>query len=70
MRYHGGFGHSSFVLCPGHLSEVIRDYLVRYDLGQNDVRLSLGQRSSVEYLSSHGEQGWEVLLADALLVAR
>ena len=37
MKHYASYGHRDFVLCLGHLGEVIKDYFLHYESRQNDV---------------------------------
>ena len=64
MKYYARFGHTDFVLCLGYKGEVIRDYFLDYEARYNDVTVTLGARGSVTVHGEHGEQGWNVTLAE------
>ena len=64
MKYYASFGHRDFVLCLGHLGDVIKDYFLHYDARQNDVSVELGESSRVTVHSTHGERDWKVTLTD------
>jgi glucose-1-phosphate cytidylyltransferase len=64
MKHYAHFGHRSFVLCLGHLGEVIRHYFLTYDLTQSDLSIELGRQPRLLHHSRHGESGWRVTLAD------
>lgn len=45
MKYYAHFGHTEFILCLGHKSEVIKDYFLTYNEAySNDFVLSHGGR--------------------------
>lgn len=45
MRYYAHYGHTDFILCLGHKSQVIKDFFLRYDeCVSNDFVLSQGAK--------------------------
>jgi glucose-1-phosphate cytidylyltransferase len=69
MKHYSHHGHREFVLCLGHLGEVIKDYFLHYEARQNDVTVELGRASEIAVHSAHEEQGWRVTLANTGLDA-
>ncbi|MEE9473434.1 MAG: glucose-1-phosphate cytidylyltransferase [Acidimicrobiia bacterium] len=64
MKYYASFGHKDFILCLGHLGDVIKDHFLHYEARQNDITIELGNKSKVKIHSSHDEQDWQVTLAN------
>jgi glucose-1-phosphate cytidylyltransferase len=51
MRYYAHFGHTDFVLCLGHMGNVIKDYFLNYDEAvSNDFVWSKGGKR-IEFLN-------------------
>jgi len=64
MKYYSHWGHNDFVLCLGHLGDVIRDFFLNYDVHTQDVTVTLGQQKQVRHNSQHTETRWHVALAE------
>lgn len=63
MKRYALAGFSDFVLALGSKGEMIKDYLTRYEYYSNDIRVRLGD-PTVEDLTHHQEEGWEITLVD------
>jgi glucose-1-phosphate cytidylyltransferase len=64
MKSYAGAGVRRFVLCLGYKREAFIDYFVNYHARATDVTLRLGARPQITYHGEHGEEDWEVTLAD------
>ncbi|MCH9743482.1 MAG: glucose-1-phosphate cytidylyltransferase [Gammaproteobacteria bacterium] len=64
MKYYAAFSHSDFVLCLGYKGNVIKDYFMNYESHTCDVKLTLGDRRSVQFINSHSESDWKITLAE------
>ena len=64
MKHYARYGLTEFILCLGYRGVVIKEYFANYQLRWNDVTLRLGRHPAAEYHTDHGEEGWEVTLAD------
>jgi glucose-1-phosphate cytidylyltransferase len=64
MKCYASFGVRRFILCLGYMREAFINYFLHYNARASDITLKLGQRSDITYHNSHGEEDWEVTLAD------
>lgn len=64
MKSYAAFGVRRFVLCLGYKRETIVDYFLNYRARSSDLTVRLGSHGDVTYHSGHGEEDWEVTLAD------
>lgn len=64
MRSYAAFGVRRFILCLGYKRETFIDYFMNYHARASDITLKLGKRSDIVYHDGHGEEEWEVTLAD------
>ncbi|MFQ5766970.1 MAG: glucose-1-phosphate cytidylyltransferase [Acidobacteriota bacterium] len=64
MKYFAAAGHDQFVLCLGHLGEIIKEYFLHYEARQNDVTLQLGSDQPLIYHTRHQEQNWRISLVN------
>ncbi len=64
MKGYASFGVKRFILCLGYKREVILDYFLNYHARATDVTIRLGRQYEITYHGSHGEEDWEVTLAD------
>jgi glucose-1-phosphate cytidylyltransferase len=64
MKYYAHFGHTDFILCLGYKGEQIKSYFQNYLWNTCDVTLSLGRTPHPVFHGGHGEEGWNVTLAD------
>lgn len=64
MKIYAHYGMREFILCLGYRGNMIKDYFLNYEAMNNDVRISLGRKSHVEFMGAHQEQDFTVTLAD------
>ena len=64
MKTYAHYGHKDFILCLGYKGEMIKEYFKNYQWNTCDVTLSLGRQPSVHFHNRHGEEDWNVTLAD------
>jgi glucose-1-phosphate cytidylyltransferase len=67
MKHYAHHGVTRFVLALGYKGHLIKDWFLRYHERANDLTVTLGARASVlvhPRESRHGEEGWQVTLAD------
>lgn len=64
MKTYAGQGHREFILCLGYKGEIIKEYFRNYLWMSSDVSLRLGRHPAVEFYGQHGEEDWQVTLAD------
>ncbi len=64
MKGYAHHGVHDFVLCLGHLGNVIKHYFLHYEAFNTDVTVKLGSRGVVEYHRPPTEGDWSVTLAD------
>ena len=64
MKTYAAFGVKRFILCLGYKREVFINYFLDYHARATDVTIKLGEKGKVTYHGGHGEEDWEVTLAD------
>ncbi len=64
MKYYSHYGHTDFVLCLGHLGDVIRDFFLNYDVHTQDITVTLAPQKHVRYDSQNKEARWKVAMAE------
>lgn len=64
MKTYAHYGYKEFVLCLGYKGEMIKDYFLNYETANNDFRINLGSRNSIEIYNNHQEHDWTVTLAN------
>lgn len=64
MKLYANYGFSDFILCLGYKGEMIKDYFLNYEAMMNDFTVCLGCENRIEYHGAHGEQGFQITLAD------
>jgi glucose-1-phosphate cytidylyltransferase len=64
MKTYAAFGVRRFILCLGYKREHFIDYFLNYHARASDVTLTLGTNTKITYHDRHGEEDWEVTLAD------
>jgi glucose-1-phosphate cytidylyltransferase len=64
MKIYSFYGYKDFVLCLGYKGDVIREYFRNYLWNTCDTTFKLGQNSIVQYNDKHGEEDWNVTLAN------
>lgn len=64
MKTYAHYGFKEFVLCLGYKGDMIKDYFRNYLWHTCDATLRLGRHPDVQFHNGHGEEDWEVTLAD------
>jgi glucose-1-phosphate cytidylyltransferase len=64
MKTYAAHGHKDFVLCLGYKGEMIKDFFRNYLWATSNVSLRLGRSPRVQFHDHHGEEDWNVTLAD------
>lgn len=64
MKSYAAHGVKRFILCLGYKREAFVDYFLNYHARATDITVRLGKRNSIVYHDGHGEEDWEVTLAD------
>ena len=64
MKGYAAYGVTRFILCLGYKREVFIDYFLNYHARATDLTIRLGQEKHITYHGNHGEEDWEVTLAD------
>ncbi len=64
MKTYAAFGVTRFILCLGYKRENFIDYFLNYHARATDVTIKLGKEKDVTYHGNHGEEEWEITLAD------
>jgi glucose-1-phosphate cytidylyltransferase len=64
MKGYAHHGFVDFVLCLGHLGNVIKEYFLHYSALNSDITLHLDRPEEIELHTRHSEVGWKVTLAD------
>lgn len=63
MKRYALAGFSDFVLALGTKGDMIKDYFTSYQHYTNDIRVQVGS-GTVQELTQHQEDGWQVTLVD------
>jgi glucose-1-phosphate cytidylyltransferase len=69
MKGYAYFGVRDFVLCLGHLGNIIKEYFLHYEAMNSDITVRMGASNDVLYHREHPESDWRVTLADTGLDA-
>jgi len=69
MKGYAYFGVNDFVLCLGHLGNIIKDYFLHYEALNSDITVKLGSKGTISYHRPPTEADWTVTLADTGLEA-
>jgi glucose-1-phosphate cytidylyltransferase len=69
MKGYAHHGVSNFVLCLGHLGNIIKDYFLHYEALNSDITVQLGSKGAIHYHRLPTEADWSVTLADTGLEA-
>lgn len=64
MKLYAHHGFHDFVCCLGYRGQMIKEYFLNYEAMNNDFTISLGEKSRISYHGLHGEQDFQVTLAD------
>ena len=64
MKTYAHYGFREFVLCLGYRGNDIKEYFLNYEAMNSDFSIRLGEKSKIQYLGAHAEQGFNVTLAD------
>lgn len=64
MKGYAAYGCKRFILCLGYKREAFIDYFLNYHARSTDITVRLGKQQDITYHGSHGEEDWEVTLAD------
>jgi len=64
MKMYSHHGFREFVLCLGYRGNFIKEYFLKYEAMNNDFTIGLGSRQRITFHEAHGEQDYQVTLAD------
>lgn len=64
MKGYAVHGVKDFVLCLGYKGWLIREFFLNYRTMTSDVTVRLGRAGGVEFHGGHGEEDWNVTLAE------
>ncbi len=64
MKIYARHGFHDFVLCLGYRGNMIKEYFLNYEAMNNDFTICLGRKHSICYNNDHGEQDFNVTLAN------
>jgi glucose-1-phosphate cytidylyltransferase len=64
MKSYAHWGFREFVLCLGYRGKMIKEYFLNYEAMTNDLTIALGQQNRITYHEAHGEQDFQVTLAE------
>ena len=64
MKLYAHHGYREFILCLGYRGQMIKEYFLNYEAMNNDFTIHLGHKTRIDYLDTHGEQDFQVTLAD------
>ena len=68
MKLYAHFGFNGFIICLGYKGHMIKDYFLNYRFMQSDFTVQLGNREKTILHGHHGEEDWNVTLADTGLL--
>lgn len=63
MKIYSVFGHKEFILTLGYKGEMIKEYFMRYDLVDNDFRLSLRDKNVI-FKNQNPREDWVIDFVD------
>src|ERR1700724_1294642 len=64
MKLYAHHGFRDFIMCLGYRGDMIKDYFLNYEAMNNDFSINLGKGHKITYHESHGEQDFQVTLAE------
>jgi glucose-1-phosphate cytidylyltransferase len=64
MKLYAHHGLNEFVLCLGYKGYIIKEFFLHYESRVNDFTVHLGRERAVDFHNGHGEEGWQVTLAE------
>jgi len=64
MKIYDHFGFTEFVLCLGHLSYVIKQYFLNFELQHSDITIDMSDRKNIVCHKYHSPFNWKVTLAE------
>src|SRR5512140_887925 len=64
MKLYAHYGFRDFVLGLGYRGQMIKEYFLNYEAMNNDFTIRLGRNHAILYHDAHGEQDFDVTLAD------
>lgn len=64
MKLYAHYGYRQFILALGYRGNMIKEYFLNYDALSNDFTIRLGSRRALAYHHAHGEEDFQVTLAD------
>jgi len=64
MKLYSRYGYNDFILCLGYKGEVIKNYILEYDLVNSDFTIRLGTKEITRHSIFYDESDWQVTLAD------
>lgn len=64
MKSYAHWGFREFVLCLGYRGKMIKEYFLNYEAMTNDLTIALGKQNRITYHEAHGEQDFQVTLAE------
>lgn len=69
MKHYDHYGFRDFVVCLGYRGNMIKEYFLNYEAFSNDFSIFLGREHRIVYHDAHGEQNFQVTLAETGLDA-
>ena len=64
MKLYAHYGFADFVLCLGYRGNMIKQHFLNYEAMNNDFTVTLGPKPELHHHGSHGEDGFQITLAD------
>lgn len=64
MKSYAHWGFREFILCLGYRGKMIKEYFLNYEAMTNDLTIALGRQNRITYHEAHGEQDFQVTLAE------
>jgi len=69
MKIYSHYEYRRFIICLGYKGEIIKDYFLHYRFRNSDFTIKLGNHEDINIHNLHGEEAWQVTLADTGLKA-
>ena len=64
MKIYSAFGCRRFILCLGYKMEVIKEWVLHYQVMDNDFTMHLGRESRTELHARNANESWQITCAD------
>lgn len=64
MKTYSHYGFKHFIVCLGYKGDIIKEYFLNYRIRNSDFTVNLSDEKSILLHNSHGNENWEVTLAE------